>query len=171
MNQMDNANLVTMYENYLHHSRTNSAIRLMVSTCLNTYRITLMEWLLLGTVNFGPPHGLNMSSLARALEVTMPQVTVLKSHLLELKLVKQRADKHDRRNQYLLITGKGKSLLEKIEDNMSEAMNSWLQDVPGEQLRNYHLTVKQISQIPQLRPMQDTVLVPTGVKKDIIITQ
>lgn len=149
---MHDGDRLTMYEACLYHSRTDRALRLVVCRCIEKYKVTMMEWLLLGIVGNGPTDGLNMSALARLLEVTMPQVTALTSHLLAYKLVKQKASKQDRRNRYVLISGKGKTLLENIEENITIAMKDWLQSIPEQQLVSYMATVKQISEIVPNNP-------------------
>jgi DNA-binding MarR family transcriptional regulator len=146
---MDDGDRLTMYETCLYHSRTDRALRAVVGRCLEKYHVTMMEWLLLGLVGSGPTEGWNMSALARLLEVTMPQVTALTSHLLEQKLVKQKAAKQDRRNRYVLITGRGKTLLENIEEDIKIAMKEWLASISEDQLKAYVNTVRQISEIEQ----------------------
>jgi DNA-binding MarR family transcriptional regulator len=146
---MGNEDRLTMYEACLYHSRSDRALRLIVGKCIEKYKVTMMEWLLLGVVGDGPPEGLNMSNLARQLEVTRPQVTALTIHLLRQKSVKQKAAKHDRRNRYVLITGKGKNLLEDIEEDIESVMKEWLRPIPKDQLRIYMDTVKQISSLDQ----------------------
>jgi DNA-binding MarR family transcriptional regulator len=166
---MDDGDRLTMYETCLYHSRTDRALRAVVGRCLEKYRVTMMEWLLLGLVGNGPAEGWNMSALARLLEVTMPQITALTSHLLEQKLVKQKAAKQDRRNRYVLITGKGKSLLENIEEDLNIAMNEWLAPIPTEDLQTYVDTVKRMSEIEQPLPQEEEVSVGSrGITRKVV---
>jgi DNA-binding MarR family transcriptional regulator len=167
---MDDGDRLTMYETCLYHSRTDRALRAVVGRCLEKYHVTMMEWLLLGLVGSGPAEGWNMSALARLLEVTMPQVTALTSHLLEQKLVKQKAAKQDRRNRYVLITGRGKTLLENIEDDIKVAMRQWLVSIPEEQLRAYVDTVRQISEIDQTprKEEEEEMPISSGVTRKVV---
>lgn len=168
---MGNDDRLSMYEACLYHSRADRALRLVVGRCIEKYKVTMMEWLLLGVVGDGPTEGLNMSALAHLLDVTMPQVTALTSHLLQQKLVKQKAAKHDRRNRYVLITGKGKSLLEDIEEDIEEVMKQWLEPVPKKQLQSYMETVRLISQLEQqpTRPEEEVSIKPKGTKTSVTV--
>lgn len=170
---MVNSGRFTMCEAFLYLSRADRVLRLAVGSCLEKQKVTMMEWLLLGVVGSGPPEGLNMSALARHLDVTMPQVTALTSHLLQQKLVKQKAAKHDRRNRFVLITGKGRSVLEDVEEDVKTHINQWLKPIPDDQLRVFMDTAVQICQLDQQQASasqaEDDILLPAGLTGDISI--
>jgi DNA-binding MarR family transcriptional regulator len=132
---------ITMYERCLLHARADRALRSLVSLKLEQYRLTMMEWLLLGVVCGGPPEGLSMSSVAQALDVTLPQVTALANKLLNLKLVRQKTQSHDRRSRHIMPTGKGKTLLEDTEDSIAIALKEWLAPLPADQVGRYMDTI------------------------------
>ena len=132
---------LTMYERCLLHARADRALRSLVGTRLEQYHLTMMEWLLLGVVCQGPPEGLSMSAVAQSLDVTLPQVTALANKLLNLKLVRQKTQSHDRRSRHVMPTGKGKTLLEDTEESISEAMREWLEPLPEEQVAQYFDTI------------------------------
>lgn len=136
---------ITMYEACLLHARADRALRSLVGLKLEQYKMTMMEWLLLGVVCGGPPEGLSMSSVAQALDVTLPQVTALANKLLNLKVVKQKTQPHDRRSRFIKPTPKGQAMLEDIEQTLSVALKQWLADVPKEQLNQYMETVRWLA--------------------------
>jgi DNA-binding MarR family transcriptional regulator len=105
----------------------------------------MMEWLLLGVVVSGPEKGLSMSSVAQALDVTLPQVTALVSNLLKQKLIKQKTQLQDRRSRHVSPTSRGKVLLGDMERAINQAMESWLKEVPDEELQVYLKTMKQLA--------------------------
>lgn len=142
---VDNADM-TMYELCLMHARTDRGLRTVVAKQLDEFKVTMMEWLLLGVVVGGPEKGLSMSTVATTLDVTLPQVTALVTNLVKLRLVKQKTQTHDRRSRHVVATNKGKILLGDMEQAIALAMEEWLKDVPREQLAVYLQTVKQLAQ-------------------------
>jgi len=105
-----------------------------------------MEWLLLAIVYKSRPIGVGMSALARALDVSLPQITALASSLVSGGLISQQAASHDRRAKHLMITQKGIILIEAIENSMRGVLKGWLNDIPRQQLETYMLTVYQLAE-------------------------
>jgi DNA-binding MarR family transcriptional regulator len=136
---------ITMYEACLLHSKADRALRLVVSRQLDSFELSMMEWLLLATVCDGPPTGITMTQAAGTLDVTLPQVTALMNDLVKMKLVKQKVSKTDKRSRKLLCTTQGKRLLGEIEKAIAVAMRQWLDGIPREQLYAYITTVGQLA--------------------------
>ena len=136
---------MTMYEICLLHARTDRALRTVVAKQLDSFKVTMMEWLLLGVVCGGPDKGLSMSTIAATLDVTLPQVTALVTNLVKLRLVKQKTQTHDRRSRHVVPTNRGRILLGDMEQAIAQAMEEWLKDIPREHLETYLLTVKQLA--------------------------
>ena len=131
-----------MYEACLLHARADRALRLVVAKQLERFKITMMEWLLLGVVCGSSDKGLSMSNIAAALDVTLPQVTALVSNLVKHRYVKQKTQAHDRRSRHVTATTRGKVLLGDVEDHINNAMKEWLEGIPKEQLLAYFDTVR-----------------------------
>jgi DNA-binding MarR family transcriptional regulator len=136
---------VSMYEACLLHSRADRALRLVVSKQLEQFNVTMMEWLLMGAVYYGPKEGMTMSAVAQALDVTLPQVTALTAGLTKQKLLKQKISRQDRRSRRLICTTAGKKLLEEIEQAVNTAMREWVSDIPRDQLEVYFKTVEALA--------------------------
>lgn len=134
-----------MQETFLLHARADRALRSLVGTTLEVYKLTMMEWLLLSVVSQGPPQGVSMSTVAEALDVTLPQITALSNKLLTLKLVRQKTQSADRRSRHILITGKGKNVVEDIEEVLTEAMQQWMSSLPKHEYEQYLATVRWIA--------------------------
>lgn len=135
-----------MYQACLLHSRADRVLRTVVSNQLERFNVTMMEWLLLGVVNEGPKDGITLSKIADVLDVSQPQVTALMDKVLAQKLAKQKILKQDRRSRSVVLTTRGKHLLEKIETSIADYIRNWLNDVPPEQLQAYWETIRYISQ-------------------------
>lgn len=134
-----------MYQACLLHSRADRALRAVVSSHLQQFKITRMEWLLLAAINESSAKGTGMTALASALNVSLPQITALVANLTKDGFVKQRAAPHDRRAKYISITKKGSELIHSIEKSMRYALKQWLEGIPRPQLEAYMLTVQQLA--------------------------
>lgn len=117
---------MNMYDICLLHARSDRALRAAIATKLEASRITMMEWLLLGIIADGPEKGCNMSEIARALHVTLPQVTALVNKLMPLKLVKQKSASTDRRSRLVSLTSKGRLVYEDSRAVLGDAQSKLL---------------------------------------------
>jgi DNA-binding MarR family transcriptional regulator len=142
---MERTAMPTMYELCLMHARADRALRSVVTGQLESYHLTMMEWLALGTLSAAPKAGLSMTEVAAALDVTLPQVTALVSSLIKSKFIKQKVLASDRRGRQVMITLKGKRTLNKLESVIAVAMRDWSKDIPREQLYAYIDTVDQLA--------------------------
>lgn len=144
--EMGTGSDLTMYEICLLHSRADRALRTIIAEHLEQASITMMEWLLLGTVKNAPKDGLTMSAVASTLDVTLPQVTALSASLTRAKLLKQKVSSQDRRSRRLAVTPAGKSLLADVEADLAKALQQWTGDIPNEQLESYLETIKVLAE-------------------------
>jgi DNA-binding MarR family transcriptional regulator len=136
---------MSMYEFCLLLSRSDRAIRVLTARQLDAFDLTMMEWLLLATVDTAPGKGIAMSGVAQALDVTLPQITALANALVKKKLVKQRVNSKDRRSRKLTISRAGKKTVQDVDNAVNEAMRQWLGDIPEDQLRTFIKTVQLIA--------------------------
>lgn len=136
---------MNMFNICLLHSKADRALRMAVARELEPYGITMMQWLLLSTVNRSTG-GMRMSELAAALDVTMPQITALMNDLVERKLAKQKINSTDRRSRRLMVTSLGKRQLEQLEPAVDEGMKKWLRDIPAADLKGYFATVRALAE-------------------------
>ncbi len=134
-----------MYELSLLHAQSDRALRAMVAEQLSSMNITMMEWLLLGSVAAGKASGLTMSEVAEALRVTLPQVTALVNKLLPLKLIKQKSASTDRRSRVVTVTSKGQLVLEDANKTLDTALSEWFKGTPADQQNAYVAVLKQFA--------------------------
>lgn len=132
---------LTMHELCLLHARADRAMRSVVAKQLESHKLTMMEWLVLGVVSAAPKNGLSMSQVAIALDVTLPQITALVTSLIKQKYIKQKVLASDRRGRQVLLSLKGRRALAKLEGVIAEAMRTWSREIPREQLATYVDTV------------------------------
>lgn len=144
MNKLDE---ITMYELALLHSRADRALRFVIASALDQYGITMMQWLLLATVQNGPKNGMRMSELASTLDVTMPQITALMNDVVKLKLAKQKINNSDRRSRQLMITSQGTQQLKQIEVTIDKTLRSWLNNIDNDELGTYIATVRRLAEL------------------------
>lgn len=135
-----------MYEFCLLLSRADRAFRVVVARQLEKYDLTMMEWLLLATVDEAPTKGIAMSGVAGRLDVTLPQITALANELVQKKFVKQTVNAKDRRSRYLTITKSGNRTTQDVNVSVKTAMKDWLGDLPEEQLDCFVKTVKTVAE-------------------------
>lgn len=136
---------INMYEACLLHARADRAMRGVVAHQLEGFKVTMMEWLLLGVVCAGPDKGLSMSGVAKELDVTLPQVTALVTSLVKLRLVKQKTQSHDRRSRHVIATQRGRLMLLDMETQIAKAMREWLEDIPQDELDTYFHVVRHLA--------------------------
>ncbi len=143
---MKSFTLPNMYELCLMHARADRAMRSVVASQLDPQALTMMEWLALGVISNAPKEGYSMSQVARALDVTLPQVTALVTTLIKMKLVKQKVLVTDRRGRQVIVTPRGARVLTKLEERIAVVMRGWSKAIPRDQLAIYMHTVSQLSQ-------------------------
>lgn len=116
----------------LEYVRADRAVRSAVGSVLDAQGTTLMQWLLLSIVCEGAGEGVTMSTAARALNVTLPQVTALTNELLKSKLIKQKTQAFDRRTRLISPTPKGTSLMQATATETQAALDSIFSEVSSD---------------------------------------
>jgi DNA-binding MarR family transcriptional regulator len=134
-----------MYQASLLHARADRQFRTMISTQLDRFRLTMMEWLLLGVVGEAKD-GITLSQIAATLDVSQPQVTALMDKVSVQKLVKQKVLREDRRSRKVVLTLRGRRLVDDIEESLSDYWKAWTSDIDPDQLEIYLRTVQAMSE-------------------------
>jgi DNA-binding MarR family transcriptional regulator len=137
---------MNMYEICLLHARSDRALRSKIASLLEESKITMMEWLLLGVVAEGSTKGSTMSDVAKALHVTLPQVTALVNKLLPLKLVKQKSASSDRRSRLVSLTSKGQLVFEENRKIMDAAQQDLFGGDAAQELDSYTKVLTRLSE-------------------------
>lgn len=118
------------YEMYLSIAGLDRSFKALLNRAIAGHSIGLMEWLLLSYVKDGPADGRNMSSIARALGVTLPQVTTLTNRLLKSRLIEQKTQEADRRTRHVLLLPAGKELINAAGVSVDRYVQERLLKVP-----------------------------------------
>lgn len=128
-----------MYEACLLHMRTERVLKGFVSTCLENWGVTRMQWLLLASAasESKSVYGHTMGELAECLDIQLSQLTALASSLNLEGLLDIAVSPTDRRIKYVRISTRGKKLLRDIEKEMKETLKQWLADVDRGKLSVY----------------------------------
>lgn len=143
---MDEGGLrMNMYDICLLHARSDRSLRSFVATHLEKAQITMMEWLLLGVIASGSSKGVSMSDIAKALHVTLPQVTALVNKLLPLKLVKQKSASSDRRSRLVTLTNKGELVLSDAGAQLDTAKKQLFNGMSEQQIQDYVLVLQRMA--------------------------
>lgn len=137
---------MNMYDICLLHARSDRALRSAIAARLEESRITMMEWLLLGVVSAGPEKGSSMSDIAKALHVTLPQVTALVNKLLPLKLIRQKSASIDRRSRLVSLTSKGQLIFDESNTLLANAQPELFR-LNEQELEAYSKALSNISEL------------------------
>lgn len=136
---------MNMYDICLLHARSDRMFRSAVAAQLEKSQITMMEWLLLGVVAAGSTKGVNMSSVAEELRVTLPQVTALVNKLLPQKLIKQKSAVSDRRSRLVQLTNKGQLVFDEMNELMEKSQSQIFSGITEQQLADYLSVMDKLS--------------------------
>ena len=134
----------TMFDIALLQSKAARNLQVALNQRLESFELTLMEWLFLGVVRTGGGGGLSMTAIATGLDVTMPQVTALSRDVIKRRLVRQKTQESDRRSRHLILTTKGKQLLDKIEPLAQSLLETISSEVGAEHVTAYAVALEEL---------------------------
>lgn len=142
---VDEENMMDVYTNCLLHAHSDRTFRATISSQLEPYQITMMEWLLLGVVAASPSRTASMSDIAVALKVTLPQVTALAAKLSPLKLIQQGAARVDKRTKLVQLTPNGQKVLEASNAAMEITYAAMFKGLSSDDVQSYHRVSQQLA--------------------------
>ncbi len=137
--------MMDVYTNCLLHAHSDRTFRATISSQLEPYQITMMEWLLLGVVAASPSRTASMSDIAVALKVTLPQVTALAAKLSPLKLIQQGAARVDKRTKLVQLTPNGQKVLEASNAAMEITYAAMFKGLSSDDVQSYHRVSQQLA--------------------------
>ena len=118
------ANEIDVFTLCMTHAHVDRWLRTQIARALNESDLTMMEWLLLSSVQKNKTEGLTVSQMAKLLGVTLPQVTALTQQLLKKELLKQVVESQDRRSRRLYVSPAGEKLCDQAQRQIEEAMQA-----------------------------------------------
>ncbi len=130
---MENQNSYTVM---LAKIRAFRATKDVIATSLKTFDVTIMQWLFLGVI--AKEKGSTTSAaIAVELNVSTPLVTRFTQQLLKKQLITITPDEQDKRTKHITLTANGARLLDDSEPVVRDALKTWLEAIPREDVRTY----------------------------------
>ena len=123
---------------YVDVIKADKLLREATVMTLKRYKLGLVQWLILGTIGDGPDGGLSVTAVANRVGVSLAQASGLSSKLVSAKLVRQRTQRDDHRNRHLMLSARGRLLLENTEQSIRDALLTTLKHIPKQQLAFYY---------------------------------
>ncbi len=99
-----------VYQFCIAHTQADRWLRTQIAQAFGASNMTMMEWLLLQSVEMSDKIGLSITKAAELLGVSLPQVTALTQGLVKQGLLRQNVDPEDRRSRRLFIEKKGRQV-------------------------------------------------------------
>ncbi len=138
------------FQTCLMLTKVDRSLRGLVTKQLKPFKLTMTQWLLLGVVASADTSGISISNTAKSLNVTMSQVTGISTQLVTAHLLRQkRTQRSDHRSRYLLLTARGRVILEDVEESVNKALIYWFQAIPENQLVFYRRVNEQLAKNPK----------------------
>ncbi len=89
---------------------------------------------------------INVKQLAAILHVTSGAATQHVDALVKERLVARSTDAHDRRTVTIVLSGKGKRLIKKLEQNRMATVKTLFADVTDDELMAYNRIMEKVNQ-------------------------
>ncbi len=125
--------------------RGDKSLHSLANRELKRYKLNFMQWLMLGVIDRGPDTGLSVTNVADQLGISLGQASTLGSSLVVAKLARQRTQLSDHRNRHLLLSARGRVVLENSDTAVSASFDVWLKTIPKQQLTFYHRVSKALA--------------------------
>ncbi len=126
------------------HSRTSSALKILVTRALKSYELGVTEWEFLDTLANDKNGTLTVTQLAQMFDMNTPQATIIVGYLIKRSLVRQKVSVKDRRVRYLSTTRSGRRLAYDANQSIHNAMRYWLFDLSDKEIEQYLTIQKKI---------------------------
>lgn len=132
-------------------TKVDRSLRGLVTKQLKPFKLTMTQWLLLGIVATADDFGISVGDTARTLGITLSQVTTTSSQLVIARLLRQkRTQRRDHRSRHLLLTARGRALLDDAQSAVDKALTGWFKSVPANQLVFYRRVSEQLAKQPKV---------------------
>jgi DNA-binding MarR family transcriptional regulator len=118
------------------------AIQNRVHELLSQYDINTSQWIILGWLH-DHPEGLRVTALGEVLEVETPLITALLQPLQVVGLIRLNTDPTDGRAKLATLSGKGKKLVLKLEDQLTAHLKHFDECISSDEMRTYFRALEQ----------------------------
>lgn len=142
-------------ELFIDMSSSLRTLETLAEKNLKEVNISLMEWLFLRIVDSGPDDGLPMSSIAKQLKVSQPQVTSIINKLLPQKFVKQKISRADRRVKTVVLTSRGDRVLEFANSAIQSDIDEFASRFTQKQLDGFSQFIQRLASHKKSKPTSE----------------
>lgn len=133
------------YQSGILFTQAHRLVRQRIVDTLATHNITFTGWSLLSVV-LQAKDGIRLSSVAASLHVKAPLITMESATLIDEGLLVRMPHQTDSRAKLLLITPKGKKLLEVIETETTKQIEQLLTGLTANEIKVFQKTLTVIIQ-------------------------
>ena len=116
-----------------------------MAVTLDSWGITLTEWLVIGCAIDSGPKGIKLSDVAKELGVEMPVITNLVKSAVASNWIIREVDEDDKRAKRIIITQFGINEADKIETELKGRTIKWLGDIDRDTLNGYYTVVASLA--------------------------
>jgi DNA-binding MarR family transcriptional regulator len=127
---------------FIDHLQRLGKIRFYHSKASHIKKLSIHQLSTLAILRIHP--GATQKLLAEKLKITAASISVLVRELVDLGLVKREPDPNDMRSMNLYLTGKGKKLIQQLEDDRIQGVAELLQILPIEEQRHIIAVFEQV---------------------------
>ena len=138
---------LSAFEMSVAMSRADRHIRTLISQQLKPLKLSLMQWLVLGTVVITTEESIAMGAVAQLLGISLSQVTSLSNYLLDMRMLRQKTDRTDHRSRRLQATTRGRAIHYDAESAINVALQQWLQPIPANYLVFYNRVLQTMAEL------------------------
>jgi DNA-binding MarR family transcriptional regulator len=124
--------------------RAFRATKDVIARSLLDYDVTIMQWLLLGSLNSKSGKS-TAKDVAFELNVSMPFVTRMTKVMEQKGFIRIDPLSEDKRIKILSLTSKGNRLVVDSEPVVRQALKDWLSAVPNEDVKVYITVLLQVA--------------------------
>lgn len=148
LNQVSTLQDLKTYHVGIIESAAHRALRQHKDTLLRNYGITGIEWYIIGTIADAGKHGIRITELSRILGTTMGFMTKTMKLLEAKRIVIRKANAHDARSSYFVLSGGyNKTYLEIEHELRTKLRKSIYSLVTPEELTIYIQVLDKFSKI------------------------
>lgn len=148
----------TTYQNTLTQARAHRALKTKLSFFLRPYNLTMMQWVIVGSLHESNNKGTRVSDLADRLDTSLAFVTTTLNVLEAKGIVRRESHAQDNRAKIVFLTDDFVPKVAGIETEISKKLHEWLeQAISKEEYAQYLQAMGKIASIPQFNVNVQTV--------------
>jgi MarR family transcriptional regulator for hemolysin len=136
---------IKTYQGGLLFTQAHKAVRGRIYDVLEPYNLNPSYWSILGST-IATPDGIRLASVAKAMDVKAPLVTMLSNDLIEMGLINRIPHHTDKRAKLLVATAKGKQIAAEIEKKLNEEIGSLLNGLTADEVASFQKVLERIIQ-------------------------